>query len=359
MRLLQDFLDQSKQLNQTPKLEKYPTYQLVNKKYKIIHQGLILPDLAAPLHYLNFFSLIGQPNIPILANRNAVQTTSLDTATVICSSSPHMVGQFNHYSIKKDCHFQHNIFDFSNREVFTGCFPDFQFHRYDEELSIHLRIRTLPLITYFTKLSFSLAEYWSLACECEGEVSYKGKRYQIKGFGSFEYARSFNLPYLPVCFFCYQIIHISQNRQILMTHMRDRFNRIIQSRIYVRDLKNMQSQMYDQNVRFKVHRVYPLIKMPNGQSVYLPRELEWNYSDKVGNSINLQVRSRGDFKFGVGVGYVGSFSYQISINGQVETGESGYCEYIDCRNLAYQEQDKAEKLLNELADSVPIIAKTG
>ena len=71
MQFLQDFLDRSKQLNQTPAVSQHNlAYHGPNQKYKIIHQGLTLPDLPAPLHYLNFLS-IGQPNAPMLANPSA------------------------------------------------------------------------------------------------------------------------------------------------------------------------------------------------------------------------------------------------------------------------------------------------
>jgi hypothetical protein len=39
MRFLQDFLDRSKQLNQTPTVSRHPAYHGPTSKYKIIHQG--------------------------------------------------------------------------------------------------------------------------------------------------------------------------------------------------------------------------------------------------------------------------------------------------------------------------------
>ena len=68
MRFLQDFLDRSKQLNQTPAVSQHNlAYHGPNQKYKIIHQGLMIPGLPTPLYYLNFLSIIGQPNAPMLA----------------------------------------------------------------------------------------------------------------------------------------------------------------------------------------------------------------------------------------------------------------------------------------------------
>ncbi len=358
MRVLQFFLDRSKQLNQTPYAPHALAYQAPNKKYKIIHQALMIPNLPAPLHYLNFLSIIGQPNAPMLCNPSAIQTTALDTATVICSSSPHMHGHFNHYSIEKECQFQNNRFEFLDREKLQGSFPEFRLTRKDSELSFDLKIQTSTLISHFTHMRFSLAEHWSLLCECQGWIQYQDQRYMIESLASFEYARSFNFPYLPLAFFTYQVINLSRNRQILLAQIRDSYNAIIQSRIYLRDLNQQNSQMFEDRVYFKVHRVYPQVVTPNGQKMYLPREFAWSYqNDQDGMNIQIQAQSRGDFKFGVAAGYVGSFCYDITINNETEKGEGGYCEYIDCRALKFQENDKHENLINNFANIAAITTK--
>ena len=71
MQLFPDLFDQSKQLSQAP-FQAQLAYHPPKGRYKIIHQGLIIPDLPAPLHYLNFRSLMGQPNVPILRNESAI-----------------------------------------------------------------------------------------------------------------------------------------------------------------------------------------------------------------------------------------------------------------------------------------------
>ena len=60
------------------------------------------------------------------------------------------------------------------------------------------------------------------------------------------------------------------------------------------------------------------------------------------------MQSRGDYKFGLAAGYVGSFQYQLSWNEQCLQGEGGYCEYIDCRPLKWQEKNQDEKILDKL-----------
>ena len=47
-------------------------------------------------------------------------------------------------------------------------------------------------------------------------------------------------------------------------------------------------------------------------------------------------------------GYIGSFRYQLSWNEQCLQGEGGYCEYIDCRPLRWQEKNQDEKILDKL-----------
>ncbi|NNH02202.1 DUF6670 family protein [Acinetobacter sp. ANC 5414] len=356
MQLFQDLFDQSKQLNQAPSQAQL-AYHAQKGRYKIIHQGLMIPNLPAPLHYLNFLSVIGQPNVPMLRNESAIHSTALDTATIIASVSPHMRGQLNSYSVEKECQFKKEYFKFADRELISGCFPHFRIQREDKELSFDLSVTTSNIISYFTKLRMGLADHWSALCQCEGQIVYKGQKFEIQQMGCFEYARSINFSYLPLVFFTYQIINLENNRQLLLAQIRDPFNSIVQSRLYLRDAKMGVAQMFDDHVRFKVHRVYPKVKTPNGQYMYLPREFEWGYEGKDGTCISVQAQSRGDFKFGLAAGYVGSFKYQIKINHYEEMGESGYCEYIDCRSLNWQEKDKEEKMRDELVNTVPFACK--
>ena len=55
MAFLQDLLDRSKQLNQTPAVQADLACHGPNKKYKYIHHRFVIPNLPAPLHYFNFF----------------------------------------------------------------------------------------------------------------------------------------------------------------------------------------------------------------------------------------------------------------------------------------------------------------
>lgn len=355
MQLLMNLNDELKQNNQAL----FPLnlrYHGPKGRFKIIHQGLMIPNLPEPLHFLSFSSLIGQPNVPMLRNQDAIQTTALDTVAVITSTSPHMVGHFSRYSLEQDCQFNHDDYCFGDKERLYGSFPHFRLMRDDNELSVNLDIETKPVISHFNKMKLGLFEHWSLLCACKGEVIYKGQMYSIDQLGSFEYAKAINIPYLPLCFFTYQIINLKNKRQLLLMQIRNNFNQIIQSKIYIRDLNSSTSKMFDENVHFKVHRVYPQVTTPNHQQMYLPREFEWNYVDKQ-TTIRVCAESRGDFKFGLAAGYVGSFNYQVIIDGEINDGQAGYCEYIDCRPLKWQESQDENKIKENLSDPVPFSCK--
>lgn len=355
MQLLMNLVDESKQLNQA----RFPfdlAYHPPKGWFKIIHQGLVIPNLPAPLHYFNFITILGQPNIPMMRNASAIHTTSLDTATVISSISPQMVGHFHSYSLENECEMREGYFQFANRETLTGSFPEFHLYREDDELEVDLQITTKPILSHFSKLKLGLFEHWSLLCECRGSIRYKELNFQINQLGAFEYARAINIPYLPLCFFTYQIINLKDQRQLLLAQLRNNFNQIIQSRIYLREVSSVKAVMFDEKVLFKVHRVYPKVTTPNHQHMYLPREFEWQFSDGE-TTIQIQAQSRGDFKFGLAAGYVGSFNYQVKINDYEEEGTAGYCEYIDCRPLKWQEKKNEAKNTEQQLETAPIALK--
>lgn len=357
MQIFQDFLDQSRRLNQAPDLQhKKINLHAPNTPYPSVHYGLCLPNLPAPLHYLNFMSWLGQPQIPAFQNPAAIQQDELNTATVMTSVSGHMVGQLQSYSIKDDCSLSETVFTFRDKEQIGWDGAVFQIHREDTELSLDLSVQTTDISSCLIKLRLGLAEYWSVMCQCEGQIKFQGQMYDVNQLVVLSYAQIRKFPYLPLAFYTHQVINLSRKRQIIFMQTRDRYNNILSSRLYLRDLNQQQVFMADQAVFFKVMRVYPVVKTPNLQKMYLPREFEWIYqNDKL--KIHVQAQSRGDFKFGLGAGYAGSFNYQIKINDEIECGEGGYCEYVDCRALKWQEKNEKDKLTDKYGNIVPFMLK--
>lgn len=143
--------------------QKTLAYHPPKGRFKLIYQGLILPNLPSPLHYINFISLIGQARVPILYNKNILKRKALDTASVFVSSSPHQASQLNSYSIQQQCHFDRG-FKFDEIDEIQGNFPNFIFQRKDANLSIDMRVHTLNVLSHYTPLKWGVFEHWSLLC---------------------------------------------------------------------------------------------------------------------------------------------------------------------------------------------------
>ncbi|WP_288378249.1 DUF6670 family protein [uncultured Acinetobacter sp.] len=325
-------------------------------RFKLIYQGLILPGLPAPLHYINFMSLIGQAKIPILYNKNILKHKALDTASVFVSSSPHLAGQLKSYSISEQCHFRSDAFNFDQQDVIQGYFPDFHFKRTDSALSVDLKVHTVNVLSHYTPLKWGVFEHWSLLCWCQGRVMFENHCYEVQGMGSFEYARSAHLPYMPVCFFTHHVLNLTDQLQVLLTQVRNQWNQIIYSRA---DLRNLDGRVesYKDNVFFQIQRLYPKVTTPNFKEMYLPREFLWQVYVKDCLLLEVKGKSRGDFKFGLAAGYAGSFQFNAIYNNQHYKGEAGYIEYIDMRPLHWQEKDQSALLELKNTEIQPCILK--
>lgn len=323
--------------------------------FKIVYQALILPNLPEPFHYLNFISLIGQPRIPICYNASAIATTAIDTATVLVSSSASTVGHLKSYSAKEQCQLEQDRYQFLDVDQIQVDFPNYYFKRDDAELSCQLKVNIGTEIENHSALQWGVGDYWYVRCQCEGEIIYKKQKYQIEAQGILKHARAIYLPFIAFHFFSYQIIQVSADFQIILSELRNQWNNIIFSRIEIQS-NEQHSILCDHQVIFDVTRVYPKVQTPNGREMYLPREFIWQYQENDEIVFQLQAQSRGDYKFGLAAGYVGSFNYQLLWNNQSYEG-SGYCEYIDCRPLHWQEKSKTEQIMDQIPHFQPYLCK--
>ena len=354
MPLFQDLIHRAKQLNQAPTCPQ--TLHAQQGRYKIIHQALKIPNLPAPLHYLNFYNLIGQPQAPIFQQSHLHITRPLDVATVLVSTSLHSVGHFHAYDIEQQCHFKDTVFDFETREHLSGQLDHLHLVRQDDELSFDLSIQPLEKGHSMYQLPWSLGQFWSINCQCRGQLQQAGTLYEIDQIGVFEYARSIHFAYLPFAFYTYQLIQLNDHQQIILLQLRNPLNSILYSKCYLKDLKTHDVRVYAHHVEFTTTRLYPIVQTPNHQSMYLPRNFKWSVKTK-DIELQIQAEARGDFKFGLGAGFVGSFSYQVDLNGKVFQGEHGYCEYIDCRALKYQEIEETHSINLKTDQSIIITTK--
>ncbi|MCH7311484.1 DUF6670 family protein [Acinetobacter sp. ANC 4805] len=338
-------------LNKSDALTFYPPKGL----FKIVYQALILPDLPEPFHYLNFISLIGQPRIPICYNASAITTTAIDTATVLVTSGLSTVGHLKSYSAKEQCQLEQDRYQFLDVDQIQVDFPNYYFKRIDEELSCQLTVNISAEIENHSALHWGVGDYWYASCKCEGEITYKKQKYQIEAQGILKHARAIYFPFIAFHFFTYQVIQVNGNLQIILSELRNQWNNIVFSRIEIQS-NEQRSILYDHQVVLDIMRVYPKVQTPNGREMYLAREFIWQYQEKNQIIFQLKAQSRGDYKFGLGAGYVGSFNYELIWNNENYKG-SGYCEYIDCRPLHWQEKNKSEQIMDQIPHFQPYLCK--
>ncbi|MEG0746645.1 MAG: hypothetical protein RR509_09840 [Acinetobacter sp.] len=338
-------------LNKSDALTFYPPKGL----FKIVYQALILPNLPEPFHYLNFISLIGQPRIPICYNASAITTTAIDTATVLVTSGLSTIGHLKSYSAKEQCQLEQDRYQFLDVDQIQVDFPNYYFKRIDEELSCQLTVNIRAEIENHSALHWGVGDYWYARCKCEGEITYKKQKYQIEAQGILKHARAIYLPFIAFHFFTYQVIQVNANLQIILSELRNQWNNIVFSRIEIQS-NEQRSILYDHQVVLDITRVYPKVQTPNGREMYLAREFMWQYQEKNQIIFQLKAQSRGDYKFGLGAGYVGSFNYELIWNNENHKG-SGYCEYIDCRPLHWQEKNKSEQIIDQISHFQPYLCK--
>lgn len=358
MALFQGLIDQAIQLNRIPQhsplnLPFHPS----NNIYKTVYFGLKIPHLDIPLHYLNFSCLMGQPHAPAFYQEHHLEKSIANTVSVHSSVSGHMIGAHHLYALDTQCEILNHTINLNQKERIIGKLPHIEIYREDEELSYQLKINTSEAVSYFNKLHLNMAEHWSVLCRVTGDVQYKKQNFNINQLGALEYARTLNFPYIAHAFYSYVLINLDETQQLLCIQTRNASNEIIYSYAFIRDEKTKSTLFFEQT-DFIIHRVYPQIKTAHGHSMYLAREFEWHcLTIDHKNQLKISGECRGDYKFGVGEGFAGSFNYQITLNGNEYFGENGYLEYIDCRALKWQEQNEQENKLEKNYKTASVLLK--
>ena len=78
------------------------------------------------------------------------------------------------------------------------------------------------------------------------------------------------------------------------------------------------------------HASEPL-RTPDGRSMTMPRRLRWRVDDTDGTElISIDGTTNGDWSYGLGAGYAGSYAYTGRYRGAPVAG-TAYIEWIDRR----------------------------
>ncbi|MCU4415274.1 hypothetical protein KTH71_14755 [Acinetobacter sp. WU_MDCI_Axc73] len=301
-------------------------------KYTCVHYGMMFPNLSAPFNFLNLLVVVGQPKIKLFKNEHLIKTSAIDTANVLVGTAIGTPDHFNGYSVKNDCELMSNgsSLRFADDLLIEGKYPHFHATREGHDFNFDLKIEATDKVANFVELVGGLYQHWSLLCKYEGFLDYKGKKTEVQGLCTYEYARGADIN-LPMRFFTYQIINIDEKTQVLLVEVIGPMNSVIQQRVYVRSLDD-HGDIYEDGFNLSVQEFEQnRLTTPNGLSMRLPRQFSWTVLDKLGSPlITIKGKSNQDFQYGMAGGYAGSYQYEGTFKGKSIEG-TGYIEWLDIR----------------------------
>jgi hypothetical protein len=301
----------------------------------------MMPGLPEPHRAFGVMSIVGTPGVRIFANDRLITSTPNDTAYVVSATSSMTHAQFRAYSMATDCDFaaDGSHLRFGDDVTITGRHPSFTVHRSHPEVDVRLDITATDTITRFVRLG-RVYSHWSLLCRARGVITDAAGSTDIAGLCTLEYAAGVGLHSvldrrlpgsitLPGRFFTYHVLNVDDETQLLFTYVFGPAGIPVQRAVHVRSLSTG-AATYRRSHSFAVdeYETEPRIT-PDGRSMRLPRRFTWRVGTDT-QPIEVRGTTTGDFAYGLGAGYVGTYDYEGTFAGRTIRGHA-YMEYIDCR----------------------------
>jgi hypothetical protein len=299
------------------------------------HYGVMVPGLPEPHRTFGVMSIVGTPGVAVFDNDHAITTSGSDTAYLVSATAAMRDEGLHTYSIERDCEFHPDgsLVRFGDDLTIEGVYPDFALRRHHPEVDVELRIRATDKVTYFADLVGGMYTHWSLLCRYDGVLG----GLSVAGLCTLEYATGFgrhSVPLLgrrnlPVPFFTYQVLNIDDSTQVMTTQVLAAGGLELAYATYVRGLDDYGSELLD--TTFDVDDYEPTPRQtPAGREMRLPANLHWSARQNGSEVISVSGRCHGDWVYGLGAGFVGSYAYTGTFRGE-KIGGTAYIEYIDLR----------------------------
>jgi hypothetical protein len=300
-----------------------------------VHYGVMVPDLPEPHRTFGVMSIVGTPGIAIFSNDHAIVTSARDTAYLVSATSAMHDEGLHTYSIARDCEFRPDgsLVRFGEDLTIEGTYPEFRLRRLHRDVVVDLDIRATDKVTYFVDLPGGLYTHWSLLCRYSGAVGGS----PVAGLCTLEYASGVGLhsipirgtPNLPVPFFSYHVLNIDARTQVLTSKVLGAGGIELISATWVRGLDDYGCELLD--TRFDIDTYEPTPRpTPDGRVMRLPATLTWSAHHRGSEVVSIRGRCHGDWVYGLGAGFVGSYDYVGRFQGEAIRG-TAYFEYIDLR----------------------------
>jgi hypothetical protein len=299
------------------------------------------PDLPAPHGFFTVMAILGTPGVRIFANEQAIGTSARDTAYVVSGTGAYGPEAFGTFSLGAECAIAadggHVSLGPGAEVVLDGRPPRVGVRRAHPREPVTLELEATGAITRFVEVP-RVYRHWSLLCRYTGRVGAAGM--PVSGLCTYEYAAGVGTAtFLPEPLrrrlqllgrsFTYQVLSVDEHTQVLLGFVRGPRGAPILRGCHVRRVDGGTSVTYG-DCSFEVLAHEPSVRRgPTGEPMRLPREFAWRVGDGAGTLLELRGHPDGNWLYGLGCGYVGSFAYEGRFAG-VPIGGRGYVEYIDC-----------------------------
>lgn len=332
VRRAEPFLNRIDAINTRPYAPDTPLH-LQRDGWRVIHHGVMIPDLPDPVRFFDVISVLGTARrVPGFSVPSLVKTTRQDSVWLLVGSAASR-NNFEVLSNAGDCEFSDD-----GRALSYG--EKLEIRRGGDAIAVEASVPGLdakltlyptPIITYFVRIP-GIYEHWSRLCRYEGTFDTdSGQSIATSGLCTWEYARGRDNVPLPILFFTYQILNVSDSVQVLFVETSGPLDMVIQRSVYIRELEVDGTIVLRRNVQHEVAENLAPHRTPDGVEMVLPARFGWSAHDDDGvEVVSIRGKSNADFAYGMAAGFAGSYQYEGRFRGEDVTGR-GYIEWIDRR----------------------------
>jgi len=308
------------------------------KFYTWTHYGIFFPLLPEPHRYLNIMILLGTPGALAFDHDDITVGDPRESATFFSSTAAVDEHLLKAYIMPENANIQEDgtLIELGEEVSIQGTLPHIHLKGAYHGLSFEFELDVSDQISWFIKTP--IYDHFSLLASFKGQLEYKGKKTPAEGLCTYEYARATGahmvakklIPEaykLPLDFFTYQIINLSETTQLLLTKA-DILGKPAAYSLHIRHT-DKPAEIYTE-VEFNVisHQIEDYVS-PSGKKMRLPQVFSWSVKNKANQKV-LEITAKIDspFRYGHGVGYASAYTFTGEYLNEPVQGR-GYIEYVD------------------------------
>lgn len=302
------------------------------------HYGVMAPGLPEPHRWFGVMAILGTTGARCFDDDARIRTTPRDTAYVVSGTATAGSGAARSWSMAQECDLRPDgtRLAFGDDElVLEGLPPRVRVSRAGAGADrVALELEVTDKVAVFSRIP-GVYDHWSLLARYAGTVGEQA----VSGLCTYEYARGAGPSSLargripavlkaPIRSFTYQVLNVDEESQLLLTAAGPRPGLHVHEGAWERGLHDHGAMHRHVTLTVVSARSEPL-RTPDGRTMVLAARWRWAVRDDAGREVAaLECTARDDWTYGLGAGYVGSFTYAGAFHGRPLEG-TGYVEAIE------------------------------